>query len=315
MLEYVAPEQIGFASGTTDVPALVQDCAELLVKSGVDPDRTRLVLTGDFVRSVQDRGEPESAYHQDYDLQRNTGIVAGKTIPRPDSTVDVLLHAAMFAPELIEDEADVRSIFHTLLHEAQHVAIEQHGEASGNFENEPWARRNLLVAAAQTIDEYRAEAPASTMAGPTGWAGSDIPASLRAWLEKLQATVEDYQDHLDVQKLSYEVMQETHNAWKLLAYVVAEEVGAGQQLAPSVLDSDLWVLMVEPHWTEFSQTLREVPLGNERTPRPTLDRHAEALSDIFDRWLRAIGFKFEDNAQGSTFHIVNWQLLLANLDE
>src|SRR4051812_27264277 len=90
-LEDVDPERLGIRHEEGAFPPLLRGCAEVLVACGVVPAMTRLVVTGDFVRSVQDRGEQGSAYHDNYNLERNTGMVGGKTIRRPDSTIDVLL--------------------------------------------------------------------------------------------------------------------------------------------------------------------------------------------------------------------------------
>lgn len=305
-LEYVDPELLGIDPAEDEWPPLLRGCAEVLAACGVVAGMTRLVITGDFVRSVQDRGEPGSTYHQNYDLERNTGIVGGKTISRPDSTIDVLLHAAMFDPNA---EGMAELAIHTVLHEGQHVVIAQNGEADSDFESVPWARRNFLTAADQVIEEYRAEAVAAGVA-PSGWATDDLVESLRSWLEHLQRiALVEYQAHLDAGKLSYDILQQTHTLWKLLAYVVAEQVGADQALPTSVTDDYLWALMVEPHWTEFTALLAAVPHGNQRMSRPDLDQLASDLADVMERWLLTLGFEFTDNPDGAAFFIRDWSLL------
>jgi hypothetical protein len=312
VFEYVDPSVLGTDLETGEFPPLLRACAGALVACGVDTAKTRLVITADFVQSVQDRGEPGSSYHESYDTQRNTGMVGGKTIPLPDSTVDVLLQAAMFVPlEDSEDADDVaETALHTVVHEAQHVVIAQHGEASEDFESAPWARRNLLVAADQVIEEYRAELVACGVVGPSGWNTEDLVSSAKTWLADLQriATVE-YQSHLDTGKLAYDILQESHTIWKLLGYVAAEHRVAGHGLPPGVADDELWATMIEPHWDEFTLLLARVPGGDQRIPRGELVRLASDLADLFSNWLVTLGFEFTDHHEGSAFYIRDWTLL------
>jgi hypothetical protein len=312
VFEYVDPSVLGTDLETGSVPPLLRACASALAACGVDTAKTRLVITADFVRSVQDRGEPGSISHKNYNTQRNTGMVGGKTISLPDSTIDVLLQAAMFVPtERTEDADDVAgTALHTAAHEAQHVVIAQHGEASGDFESTPWARRNLLVAADQVIEEYRAELVACGMVGPLGWNTEDLVSSAKTWLTDLQriATVE-YQSHLDVGKLAYDILRESHTVWKLLGYVAAEQRVAGEGLPTSVSDNDLWLALIEPHWDEFTLLLARVPGGDERTPREELVRLASDLADLLSKWLVTLGFEYTDHPEGAAFHIRDWTLL------
>ncbi len=311
-LEYVDVTLLGIDPDAGEFPPLLRDCVGVLAACGVVPDKTRLVITGDFVRSVQDRGEPDSVYHQNYDTRRNTGMVGGKTIPRPDSTVDVLLHAAMFVPA---DDDGAEVAIRTLVHEAQHVVIYQNGEAGDDFESAPWARRNFLTSADQVIEEYRAESVASRVAGPSGWNTDGLVALVRTWLKDLRRiAVKEYQFHLDAGKLAYDILQETHTVWKLLAYVVAEQVATDQTLPTSVVEDDLWALSVAPHWAEFTAMLKAVPGGDQRAPRTELDELASNLADVMQRWLLTLGFEFTDMPEGSAFFITDWSLLELELD-
>lgn len=314
VLEYVHLAVLNIDAEAGQVPPLLRDCADLLAACGVVADKTRLVITGDFVRSVQDRGEPGSTYHENYDTRRNTGMVGGKTIPRPDSMVDILLHAALFVPG--DDEEYAAEIaLRTLVHEAQHVVIAQNGEAGCDVESAPWARRNFLVSADQVIEEYRAESVACRVGGPNGWNTGDLVTTVRTWHEDLQRiALKEYQSHLDAAKLSYDILQETHTVWKLLAYVVAEQVAAGQALPASVVQDQLWALTVEPHWAEFTALLETVPGSDKRTPRTELDRLASELADVMERWLLTLGFEFSDTPEGPTFFITDWSVLTLQLD-
>ncbi|WP_169701985.1 hypothetical protein [Janibacter terrae] len=311
VFEYVDPSVLGADPEAGEFPPLLRGCAAVLAACGVDTTKTRLVITGDFVRSVQDRGEPGSNYHENFNTRRNTGMVGGKTISLPDSSIDVLLQAVMFVlPESAEDVRDVaESALHTVVHEGQHVVMAQRGEASEDFESSPWARRNLLVAADQVIEEYRAELVASREV-PSGWTADDLISSAKTWLSDLQriATVE-YQSHMDVGKLSGDVLQETHTVWKLLGYVAAEHRVAGLGLPTSVTEHELWVAMIEPHWPEFTLLLANVPGADERIPRKDLVHLTSDLADLFSMWLVTLGFEFTDTPEGSKFFIKDWTLL------
>lgn len=313
--EYANLELLGVDAEAGTAPQLVTECVVLLAACGVDTTKTRLVITGDFVRSVQDRGDPGSTYHENYDTARNTGVVAGKTIKRPDSSIDILLQAGFFVPTDDGDDEGPTIAFRTLVHEAQHAVIYQNDEAGSQFEAELWARRNFLLCADQVMEEYRAEAVACRVTSQSGWNTPDLGKTLRAWFEVLQrVAVHEYQDHLDVEKLAYDVLQETHTLWKLLAYVVAELSVTGETLPEGVTDDDLWVLTIEPHWAEFTALLNAVPDGHQRTSRADLDCMAGKLADLMAHWLPKFGFSFRDRSEGSEFLITSWTLLEAELD-
>ena len=315
-LEHVDVTLLGIDADAVGFQSLLRDCVSVLAACGVVADKTRLVITGDFVRSVQDRGEPGSAYHENYDTRRNTGIVGGKTIPRPDSMVDVLLHAAMFVPP--DNQGDVSHAevaIRTLVHEAQHVVIAQNGEGGGNFASAFWARRNFLTVADQVIEEYRAESVAARIAGPSGWNTDDLVVMVGTWLKALQRiATNEYQSHLNTAKLANDIIQETHTVWKLLAYVIAEQVATDQALPTNVVEDDLWALSIAPHWVEYKALLEPIPGADQRVPRMELDRSVAALADALERWLLTLGFEFTDTPEGSVFVIADWSLLMLELD-
>ncbi len=312
--EYADLELLGVDAEAGTVGPAISECAGLLSACGVDVSAARLVITGDFVRSVRDRGEPGSTYHENYDTARNTGVVGGKTIKRPDSTIDILLHAAFFESDGKELGQDLEIGYRTLIHEAQHVVIYQNGEDASDFEGEPWARRNFLVCADQVMEEYRAEVVACRVVSRGGWNTSDLRETVRAWFEILQrVAVLEYQDHLDVGKLAYDVLQETHTLWKLLAYVAAELHVTGETLSRDITDDELWALTIAPHWADFIALLNTVPDGQQRTTRVELQSATENLADLMARWLPTLGFSCRDASEGSEFLITSWDLLLAEL--
>lgn len=313
VLEYVEAEPLGIRVGPGGpvVPPSLLQCLAALAAAGVVTTSTKLVVTGDFIRSVRDRGN--TAYHANYDIRRSAGEVAGKTIPMPDGTVDVLINAGWFAAGVDEAFNDattpvVSGAVRIVLHEAQHVLIAQAGEGGPAFEDQRWARRNLLTAADQVIEEYRAEAVCSGIFG-SDWA-SHLVSVLETWHADLEriACVE-YQQHLDAGRLSYDIVQQTHTVWKVLGYVVAElTAGSGLKLAPAVTDHALWRLMVEPHWERFTTILSSVPDATQRVSRDVLNSFAGELADECKDWLLSLGFEYSDGPSGASFWIHDWTL-------
>ena len=317
-IEYADPALLGVDAANGSFPELIQTCGEVLLACGADPVRTRLVITGDFVQSVRDRGEPDSEYHQNYDTRRNDGVVVGKTIDRDDNTVDVLLQGGLFLVDGEDDQLafQTETAIRTLVHEAQHVVTRQNGEDGSTFEESEWARRNFLTAADEVIEEYRAERVATRLVGPGGWNTAGLVGTARTWLNDLQRiALEEYQQHLDTRRLSYDILQETHTVWKLLAYVAAELAEGDASLPDAVAEDALWVRMVQPYWDEFTELLGAVPDAHSRVNRVRLDEHAASIADLFEQWLLSLGFEFADTPEGSAFWIRDFGLLGAGLGE
>lgn len=312
VLDWVDPVAIGVDAETGAVPRLMYWSAVTLSNLAVDPERCRLVVTGDFVEST--RARMESDFHRDkFDMKRSVGEVAAKTMAMPDGSVDVLVQAHWFSDSEPSDDAE-RIIMRTVVHEGQHVAMIQADEVGGDYPDQLWARRNLLVAASQVIDEFRAEAAvAAHLRGPaSSW---DLVSVMEDARQRLQQIVcVEYQEHLDVSRLSYDVLQYLQTMWKVLAYEVAADLvatrGSGDVQVSTGLfaDNELWRLMAEPHWLEFRDLLAQVPSGQERRAREDLEPQVDRLADILSAWLLALGFKFADTTTGSEFRIVSWRL-------
>ena len=111
-------------------------------------------------------------------------------------------------------------------------------------------------------------------------------------------------------RLSYDILQETHTVWKLLAYLVAELDATDSDIEQSVVESDLWKRMVEPHWGDFIGLLHRVPDGETRVDRSELDALTAELADVLHDWLVTLGFEFADTPEGNAFWIVDWSLLI-----
>ena len=310
VLEYVEIEWFGMNADSPAATDLMSQCVGAMSKLVVDPERCRLVITGNFVRSVKDR-LPDSRYRDAYGLDRNTGMVAGKTMDMPDGGFDVLMHAAAFAQEVLVDAAEgfTDSVLHTAAHEALHVAIAQAGEKGPSYDGLPMGRRNLMHMAEELIEEYRADCE---LAPTSNWIAG-LPETLAHWRAALSrfAAVE-YQQHLDVGRLWEDVVQESNTGWKFLAFAVAEiepEDRTGASPSDELKDNELWNAMVAPHWKQFVELLRDVPSGFDRVRREQLAPTVEAIADLLFEWFGTLGFEPADGPEGFAFYIRDWSLL------
>ena len=314
-LEEVDPTWIGVDVQTSATPALLGWCVVALTDLVPDPGTVRLVVTGDFLASVKDR-ITEPLERDFFDLRRNDGLVAAKTMRRPDGRIDVLVPAWWFAiaPDATADQQKSLE-FHarrTLVHEARYVAMSQTGEDDPRFDAEPFARRTLLVTANQVIGEYRAESGvgAELRVGSASWDPIAILTSLRRGLARVVA---EYQEHLDIPRLSRETWREASTAWKTLSYCAVElaEPGGGFGEPPeSVTSHGLWRAMVGDHWPRFLEILGPVPSGATRVGPGVLEPAIERLAIELEAWLETLGFRFRDVQGGAfEFSIVKWDLL------
>lgn len=328
-IEFADLEVLGMQPDRPIATELMTFCTTALEVFALRPDEVTLIITADFVESVKSR-LPEGHYRDGFALERGAGEVGGKTM-WVDGDIHVLLHAWLFidasvaaaaalSPEhaaSITDSAGERDqqARRTVIHEAQHVAMMQAGEDDLDFSDAPWGRRNLLTLALQLIGEYRAEL--GVVPDLRSELDRTVPiSSFTVLLEDLRriACVE-YQDHLDVGRLSYDVAQQCQHAWKALAYLAAArrvaEVPLGDPLPEAVTGSDEWTLMVGTHWAELETLLGEIPAGYRRVSQSDLANWISDLADLLTRWLRTLGFRWHDEADGrSVFEIESWDLLL-----
>ncbi|KWW97755.1 hypothetical protein TH66_19975 [Carbonactinospora thermoautotrophica] len=168
-IEHLAPAVLGLQDGELDpgfedVPAPIQAIFEAVnvINTRVpDPDAVDLVVTGDFVVSVQARsGDPHEAEH--FDTVRGSGMAAAKTIPVGDRTA-VVIPAVWFVevadPTQAEQLAQMRR--HLVAHEALHVALRQRGEQTNDARSRlaRSAAHGHFVASASVVgEEYRVQA-------------------------------------------------------------------------------------------------------------------------------------------------------------
>lgn len=312
LLEGCEWPDIGVAPESDKLPELVAWCMAAVGLIAVDSDRVRLVITGDFVQSVRDRTLSEY-YRENYDTERSTGTVGGKTMTLADGSVDVLLHASGFRrPESEDDRAEREELIRrTTVHEANHVAMEQAGEGALSYNTQTWARQNILGSADSVISEYRAELGVAEFA-PFPYQGWDFLEILQDFQIRLKSVDEAYQESLDVGALSMSVGTQATIVWRVFAYLAAylrKAEGGFNDLPSEWTDEPIWQRIVGNHWATFTAILEPIPSGSHRIERSELDRSIDALASELQAWLATIGFSFVDTAEGPRFNILSRGLL------
>lgn len=311
-IEYVPLDLIGMDADEPVAPELMAWCSAVVRAFAPNPDGVRLVVTGDLVTSVRERSVTEHQ-QQNYDVARNAGTVGAKTMARPDGTIDVIIPAWWFDPDDSEGMVAGRTSLakRTTAHEAFHVAMSQAQESSADYADVPFVRANLLYVADAVMEEYRAEVSLADdlRHAPEGaWEPLEIVTHLRGAIRRIACV--EYQEHLDVGRLSTDVGVECLHAWQFLAYVAAAQTRSDGTLAPlpdDVTGDPLWTWMVEPHWPAFTSILAKFPPGAVRTPRVDLEPVIEELADELHDWLETLGFRWRQVGDDSTFHVVHWR--------
>jgi hypothetical protein len=331
--EFVDIEMLGMDPEQPVATELMSFCAAILALIAVRPGECLLVVTGDFVESVKQR-LPEGVYRDRYDIVRGSGLVGGKTILVGDQ-VHVVMPAQLFVPDTATmedpgnpgttiscvdafslDNETVRGNLarRTVIHEAQHVAMMQAGEGDDRYEDEQWVRRNLLTLADQVISEYRAERGVleEFREGDDERSALASLQSLRQDFHRIAAV--EYQQHLDVGRLQYSIVQESHTAWKVLAYFAAARrvagISVGEPVSEELAETAEWSMMAAPHWGQFEELLADLPPGVNRVDLADLERVTTELADLFAVWLRSFGFTWRDIGENSEFRIVSWDFVL-----
>lgn len=145
------------------------------------------------------------------------------------------------------------------------------------------------------IIEYRAELGVPTMLRSDDDAELSVEnlIVLRNDLRRI-ATI-DYQQHLDVAKLSFDVGQQTLHLWKLLGYVAAARrvagLPVGAPFASPLVATVEWGLMVAAYWDGFEELLVHVPPARERLQPGNLERWSNALADLFTEGWSPMGLR------------------------
>lgn len=311
VLEHIPdPALIGVHPDTGEVPVAMGLCVQALSAIAPRPAQARLVVSGDFVRSVRDRLPPEVA--GGYGVRRGSGFVAAKTMPNEDGTVDVLVPSVSFLtyPDETPEQATL-AVLRTVVHEAGHVAMAQRGEVFRPPDDAGWRAGNLLALASEVLAEYRADrgVPATLRKHDAPWNGLEIAKALRADLSRVNAS---YQQHLDVVVLAQQVGNVTSMAWKTMAFMVAAEAvlpGHPAVEVSTALDP-LWQRVAGPHFPALRTALRTAAAGDQPMSPGPLTRSVVAVAEVLGDWLDDLGLVFGTTDDGQdVFLIAKWDLL------
>jgi hypothetical protein len=318
--EAVDPALLGMEAESWIPTEQVNLARAILAVTAVDMTKVVLVVTGDMVTSTRERLPPN--LRDAFNDERGAGMLGGKTMALGEE-VHVLVPswfyadpeaAAAFLPktEAAEfragTEARVGLARRTIVHEAQHVRMQQHGEAEVQF-TDARARRDFLFLAHDVIDEYRAElgVPAS-LRFPFEYAVAE--ETLPAFREALKREVQSFERQFDVEALVYGVLAQAQHAWKALANVAAaRRVGAAEE-SVSVGGSD-WAELAERYWPQFEGLLKLAPSPSDRFAPEAQRRLTDSLADLFDEWLQGLGFLWHDTDGGrnAEFRIISQQIV------
>lgn len=305
ILEYVDARAVDVDMSTGAVPPAMLMCMRALAQIAPAPERCSLIVTGDFVRSVQDRlpNRPDDAT---FTTGRGSGMVAAKTMRRVDGTLDVLAPGWFFSSDVDAETRDAVAALaiRTIVHEAHHVAMRQNQQDYVREADQDWRARNFTAAADTVIDEYRAELGTSSLLSETESTWDPLEV-LDALSRALGAAAAAYQQHRDVEKLAFDVGSEATVAWRAFAYIAAFARHNPEQstVTAAVRANPRWARMVAPSWSGFEETLRAVDPGTELMRPEDVSAAVERLAEVLAQWLGDLGFLWSPDGQ---YRIQEW---------
>lgn len=320
--EFVDAKALGVDPATWDPTEAINFARAVLGTLALRPDEVLLVVSGDLVRSVRDR-LPAGTERDSFNDDRGAGLLGGKTM-YVRGEVHVILPAMFFLSKeaarlVLPDHTDEEFAAATqnrvqmgrrlAVHETQHAVMHQAGEGTLDLSDEPRARGTFLAIANDVVDEYRAELGVGADLRQDYEMSVDA-ATLSAFRAGLTRVVYSYQEHLNVERLMYEVLTETSHMWKALANVAAARrvTEISHELSLNAQD---WDALAGHSWDDFEEVLSKIPSAHERATRDELYTFASDLADVLDRWLRHLGFRWRDTQQGrnAEFRITSRHIL------
>lgn len=317
-LEYFSDEGVQLV----EVAATNQDSALVSLVGGFcsvvpEPYRpsTRIVFTGDFAQSVNQRIEGDA--ERQFTRERGSGIVAGKTMDKQsDGTVDVLFPHDLV---LLDPDDQLRAMLrHLDAHEAVHATVNHIGAAPFLVHRREAfgpAFAQFASMAGEQANEHLAEYLANQVSrGITGTQSTDdqVRATFVAWQEtlvtKLPALEKLDSDYF--QKGMWISLEALHILWKTLAYLAAE-VRDGDtfgEVPDDIRSLNEWKRDVEPWWNGYVSLLAEIPMRVEQDVATT-DDVVRRLGLYLQAWALSIGFDHHDTDEGGWFQITRPDLL------
>lgn len=276
-----------------------------------DLGRTRLIITGDIVTSVNTR---EDRTNKEFTVERGAGVVAAKTMPpNADGIVDILIPAHWILPTNGPTKERDEYIQHIAAHEAIHASLFHIGEEPFDLHHRKefgYAMQNFLSMASEQVEEHLAEYISSKTTGyRIGQTAEQVKLSIEAWQDtlatKLPAIPEDSPDYF--QQGMMVTFEALHILWKSLAYLAAElrNEDGFQPIPSEVADLPEWKELIEPWWSQYLQLLNEIPMTID-VDIQTTDKVVHELALHLQSWADGIGFDFHDSIEGPYFRIKIW---------
>lgn len=298
-LEHVSPRQrLALVERDGTLHPLLKDCIALIAMSQSDPSGVDLVVTGDFVASVQKR-DPKA---RNYSVERGSGLVAGRTLPGPKGTAavimpaDLLLTPAGLTP--VQTIVRHRLVRYTAAHEGQHAAA-RINEAPLDMPTEPFRDWILYGAAAVFLDEYRAELGVPANLNPDGRA-YDLESELAELVDALERACDAQAQDPDIDTWCWAVMSAFSLFWRRLAYLAAWAKVEGSTPGASVVPANrpAWVKFIAPYWGDFVAALAPAPPGATPMPSAVGMEAVAALAALQAKWIETFGFEWLDTGDG-----------------
>jgi hypothetical protein len=269
------------------------------------PERAKLVITGDMVRSVNRRGR-HGTEHVPYAQERVTGLVGGKTLHRgEDSDIVVVAGPFLRGAENAFRGLDMPRV---IRHEGWHVVIYQRDE-----DIEPlWkflpeelsdSDRHLVGISVASLTEFRIEKtlwndgwPVGSRAGDTQEILEEARVGFGRAVQKRTAN----ESILRTFEQSYSVFNQiaTH-----FCYVAAEDDSAR---APGLgtVDGKLWERYVDGYWDQLLRTSEGIPEASIPEDPQTLVGRFLPTIPFFCEWFAHMGFLLEERDGGMYLDIL-----------
>lgn len=230
--EYI-PEKLGVALGAAGDwrSGMVAAAAQIVSSTVPDSTALRLCLTGNFVRSVQDRFDADGV-GKTYNPGRGSNLAAAKTMVRPDGTTDLIVplwDVWLREDDPLNDEAntedaeDLSLFFHNVLHESLHARLRQLFLNNASFDTDLGSLdendRVFQRLAAEMLEEYIVEVSASAKFPGSSYI-DNLPAAIEAVRESLKSALAH--SDIDFAEAVEQVQRAFKNYWMALMYVAAE---------------------------------------------------------------------------------------------
>jgi hypothetical protein len=268
-----------------------------------DPELVSVVISADFVGSVQDRTH-DPREQAGYDVERLFGVVGAKTITSESS-----LEATILIPWESFNNLPEAVLYRLSAHEALHAALHQRDETLILLR----LRLGLDVASAAglwaelagaAIDEYRIERALDDqelILEPTHC--SYIPQTLVAMQQQMGDAVRRHLPGSSIEPVYHAVMGAFHRTNLLFAYAAAEELATDGKIAPEIPPEDHRRLIWDCY-DQFRDTLARIPPASTATDVAELMAVGEDLALVLYEWLHHIGFDMYDrDGVGKWFEI------------